>query len=169
MTRAAAGRAALTCALIIAAYYLVPVEDGVAGTQLAVRTVATVVAGLVITWLIIRQVSHQFADPDDAPLLGLGTALVGGVTFFALADYITAVSGDGQFVDLATKTDALYFALATLTTVGYGDVHPAGQIARGVVCVQLVFNVVIIATAASVFSRQLGTRVRRRRESGPSQ
>lgn len=162
---AAAGRFTLTCLLIAALYYLVPVEPGVTGVQRALRAVGTVAAGLAIIWLIVRQVSRQVADPERASLTGLLTALVGGVAFFALADYITAVSDRGQFVGLQTKTDALYFALATLTTVGYGDVHAAGQIARGVVVVQLVVNVVVIASGASVLAGRLGTRTRQRARS----
>jgi voltage-gated potassium channel len=89
------------------------------------------------------------------------------VAFFALADYTIAVSDSGQFVDLQTKTDGLCFTLATLTTVGYGDVHAIGQVARAVVAVQLVFNVVIIATGASVLARQIGARARGWRSAKP--
>ena len=156
------GRPALTCLLILAFYYVVPVEPGVAGVQLAIRVAITVIAGVLITWLIIRQVSYHLADPDRASLASLLTALAGGVVFLALADYITAVSDPGQFVDLETKTDALYFALATLTTVGYGDVHAVGQVARAVVAGQLVFNVAVIASGASVLARVLGARARER-------
>jgi voltage-gated potassium channel len=166
---AALGQPALTCVLIVWLYYVVPVEPGVAGGQLAWRLTVAVVTGLVITWLIVRQVSHQVHDPAGASLLGLLTALVGGVMFFALADYTVAVSDPGQFVDLETKTDGLYFALATLTTVGYGDVHADGQAARIVVVVQMVFNVVVIATAATVLSRQIGARARGRRSAEPPQ
>jgi hypothetical protein len=153
--------------LIIGLYYVAPVEPGIAGAQLALRIVGVVVAGLLITWLIVRQVSRQVAAADEAPLAGLVTALVGGVAFFALADFLTAVTDPGQFVELETKTDALYFTLSTLTTVGYGDVHAAGQVARGVVAVQLVFNVLVIATGASVLSRQIGARARARRSAEP--
>jgi hypothetical protein len=166
-TFARIGRPALTCALIVGVYYLVPIETGVAEGQIVVRAVATVVAGLLITWLILRQVAQQLADPERAPLAGLVTAIVGGVAFFALADYIMAISDPGQFTGLATKTDALYFALTTLTTVGYGDVHAAGQLARGLVVVQLLFNVAVIATGATVLSRQIGARVRERRGTRP--
>src|SRR6266536_4904064 len=68
----------------------------------------------------------------------------------------------GQFADLHTKTDALCFALATLTTVGYGDVHPVGQAGRAVVIVQLAFNVAVITTGVSVLSREVSDRIRER-------
>jgi voltage-gated potassium channel len=166
-TLVALGRLTLTSALIIGLYYVIPVEPRQFGAQLGLRIAGAVVAGLLITWLIVRQVSRQLTKPDEASLANLYLALVAGVAFFALADYITAVSDPGQFVDLRTKTDALYFALATLTTVGYGDVHAQGQLARGVVAVQLVFNLVVIATGASVLTRQLSARVRDRRPTSP--
>jgi hypothetical protein len=46
--------------------------------------------------------------------------------------------------------------------VGYGDVYAAGQLARGLVVIQLVFNLAVIATSASVLSQQLGARARER-------
>jgi voltage-gated potassium channel len=161
------GRPALTCAFIIGIYYVVPVRAGGDEAQVILRGVATFVRGVLVTWLVLRQVAHQIADPEHAPLTRLVTALVGGVTFFALVDYVIAVSQSDQFVGLRTKTDGLYFALSTLTTVGYGDIHAAGQVARAVLMAQLVFNVVVIATAASVLSRQIGARARERRSPKP--
>jgi voltage-gated potassium channel len=161
------GQPALISALIVGFYYIIPVEPGIRGVQLALRVAGTVALGLLITRRIVRQVGHHLSEPETTPVAGLLTALVGGVAFFALADYTTAILGPGQFVDLETKTDALYFTMATLTTVGYGDIHAAGQVARTVVIVQLVFNVLVIATGASVLSRQIGTRARERRAAAP--
>jgi branched-subunit amino acid ABC-type transport system permease component len=161
-TLIAFGRLALTAALLVALYYAIPVEPGVSGAKLVLRVLVTVATGLLITWLIFRQVSRQLADPQQASLPSLLTALVSGVVFFALADYVTQVSDAGQFADLHTKTDALYFTLATLTTVGYGDVHAVGQLGRVVVILQLVFNVAVITTSASVLTREIGARVRER-------
>jgi voltage-gated potassium channel len=33
-----------------------------------------------------------------------------------------------------------------MTTVGYGDVHAEGQVARALVCAVIVFNVVVVAS-----------------------
>jgi voltage-gated potassium channel len=156
------GRLALTAALLVGLYYAIPVEPGVSGGKLVFRVVVTTFTGLMITWLIFRQISRQLADPEAASLPSLLTAIVAGVVFFALTDYVTEISDPGQFAQLQTKTDALYFALATLTTVGYGDVHAAGQVGRTVVIIQLVFNVAVITTGASVLTRELGNRVRER-------
>ena len=57
-----------------------------------------------------------------------------------------------EFVGLQTKTDALYFTLATMSTVGYGDVHAEGQVARALVCILIVFNVVVVASLARIYT-----------------
>jgi voltage-gated potassium channel len=137
--------------LVVAAYYLVPVTEAAATSATLVRAGASfAVLGLAV-WSVGREVMQAARRGDAGARLGrLLIALVVGVLVFALADYSVARSGDGQFVGLETRTDALYFALATLGTVGFGDVHAAGQLARVVVSLQMVFDVAVLATAAQV-------------------
>jgi hypothetical protein len=155
-------RPVMTCALLVALYYVLPVEPDVDHRSAVLRAIFSLLTGLAITWLIARQVSFHVRDPTRASPSSLLTALAAGLMFFALADYTVAISNPGQFVGLTTKTDGLYFALTTISTVGYGDVHAAGQVARGLVVVQLLFNVVVIATGASVLMRMMGLRARDR-------
>ena len=39
-----------------------------------------------------------------------------------------------------------------MTTVGYGDVHAEGQLARALVCVLIVFNVVVVASLIRLYT-----------------
>jgi voltage-gated potassium channel len=71
-------------------------------------------------------------------------AAVVGVAVFALADLVVATTVPGQFVDLRTKTDALYFALTTLITIGCGDIHAQGQLARVLLIGQMLFNAIVL-------------------------
>jgi hypothetical protein len=112
--------------------------------------IAVLIIAVVVAWItreVIRQASQRPAEASRDRLLLLVTV---GVLLFALADLVVARSGVAQFAGLETKTDGLYFALATLTTVGFGDAHAEGQIARGLVIVQMVFNVVVLARAAQL-------------------
>jgi voltage-gated potassium channel len=93
-------------------------------------------------------------------------AAVAGVICFALIDYAITRSDETQFAGLQTRTDALYFAVTTLATVGFGDVHAQGQLARQVVTVQMVFNVVVLASAARVLTRGISQRSRTSRRAG---
>jgi hypothetical protein len=69
------------------------------------------------------------------------------VLSFSTTYYAMEQHRPGQVAGLETKTDALYMTVTTLATVGYGDVHPAGQAARLVAVVNMVFNVIVVAVA----------------------
>jgi voltage-gated potassium channel len=154
-------RTLLICALLVVAYYLVPVEPGAGGGRLVVRWALVAAALLAVTALVVRLAAHLVRREPGTWGASLLVALVGGVVLFALIDYLVAVSRPDQFHDLRTKTDALYFAVTTLATVGYGDVHATGQLARVVVTVQQVYNLVVITTGATTLARQLASRAGR--------
>jgi voltage-gated potassium channel len=84
------------------------------------------------------------------------------VLFFSWCDDSVARL-PGQFVDLHTKTDALYFNISTIATVGFGDVHAAGQLARAAVTVQIVFNLVFLGAAVTMISGFVRQRAQSRR------
>ncbi|MCZ2849782.1 potassium channel family protein [Modestobacter sp. VKM Ac-2978] len=151
----------------MAAYYLVPVADP-AGPQTALRAGATAGVLALAVWAIGREVvrgARAAGAPVGAEALRVDrllVALVLGVLVFALADHVVASGAEGQFVGLETRTDALYFALSTLCTVGFGDVHATGQLARVLVSLQMVFDVAVLASAAQVVGRGLLRRVDQR-------
>jgi voltage-gated potassium channel len=161
------GRLVVQTAGLVGCYYLVPLFDTSSAGRLWLRAAA---AALLLTgalWLVVRTVAHE-ARVDDAEIRldRLLLAAVAGVICFALTDYVIA-RGDGtQFAGLRTKTDALYFAVTTLATVGFGDVHAQGQLARQVVTVQMVFNLVVLASAARVLIRGISRRSRTSRRTG---
>jgi len=147
-------------ALLLVGYYLVPVHEATSSLNQFVRAaLALVVFVLLVVWFtreVVRQTSRSTAEVNLDLLFLL---VVGGLIFFAVADLAVARTAPSEFVSLETKTDALYFAVATLSTVGFGDVHAQGQIARGLVIVQMVFNVVVLTRAAQT---QLASRAGRR-------
>ncbi|MEW2383903.1 ion channel [Micromonospora sp. NPDC047707] len=154
-------RALLACLLLLVAYFVVPVEPDPDRARLLVRSTITGVLVASIAWLVTRQVRRQLRVDESAAgrevpsLLKLAVALVAGILAFALADFVIARSLPGQFANLETRIDALYFALTTLTTIGYGDVYPHGQLARAAVCAQMVFSIGVIATGVSIVVRRL--------------
>jgi voltage-gated potassium channel len=67
------------------------------------------------------------------------------ITLGSASTYFAMASADpGQFRGLATKVDAVYFAVTVMSTVGFGDIVPVGQAAR------LVTTFHIIATLSFV-------------------
>jgi voltage-gated potassium channel len=163
MTRAAWIRVVAAVVLLVALFYIIPVEPGVGGWRLVVRSLfaGVFVAGAIT--LVIWQIRRRLHS-DQLPLEGLAAALVAGAVAFALADYVVAISSPHEFEGLKTRTDALYFALSTLFTVGFGDIHAVSQGARVLVIFQMVFNIGVLATGASLLVNQATARVRASRD-----
>lgn len=142
--------------LLLALYFLVPVSaDPVGGLWL--RVGVTVAAGCLLAVVLARQLIRHARDLDRN-VDGLVAVIVVVLVVFALAYYILEVHRPGQMEGVRTRLDALYFSAATMLTIGYGDAHPAGQVARGFALVQMVFDVVFVAAAVRLLSGRVGSR-----------
>jgi voltage-gated potassium channel len=144
-------RWSLGAAALLAVYFAVPVR---LDRDFSIRAIVTVLGIGMATFFIVRQLRRP-----GSPMSRLAVAVGIGVLVFALADYVLAVAVPGEFAGLRTRVDALYFALSTLATVGFGDVHAEGQLARALISAQIVFNVVVLATAASILARWIRARL----------
>lgn len=152
---------AAVVAALTAGCYLLPAGGRLSpGCWAAVFTTGLVVLGT----LMVVAARRLAASGPDTRLAGLACLLCLAVSFFSRAYYLLARQ-PGQFAGLHTRTDAVYFTVSTLSTVGYGDVHAAGQLARLAVTAQILFDLVFIATAVAVISGTLRARATRRRQS----
>jgi hypothetical protein len=147
---------------VLVAYYAAPVgglSDSAAAIALSVVGLLAGLAALV--WVILREVRTLVRTSLDDPAVqvdGLVLLVFVVVPLFALGYFALESADPEQFADLVTKTDALYFTLSTLATVGFGDVHATGQLGRVLVIVQMTFDLVFVAAVVSVLS----THIRRR-------
>jgi voltage-gated potassium channel len=146
-------RLAVALVLILGAYAVVPTSDPFnTGSLARFSTVVVLLAGS--AWVMIRQLRLSAFD-GDRNVDGLLLAVVIMTVTFALTFYLLELRDPGQVADLNTKVDALYFTASTILTIGYGDVHAVGQAARVLVLVQMVFDVVFVATAATMLTSRL--------------
>jgi len=142
-------------------YYLVPVPHQMREDRWAILLGCGVVAlGLLIALAIWRLLRAG----ENVRIRALLLLLVLTILFFAWADDSVAQL-PGQFDELHTKTDALYFTISTVATVGFGDVHAVGQLARAAVTVQIVFNLVFLGAALAMISGFVRERAQSRRAS----
>lgn len=88
-----------------------------------------------------------------AGLFRLLILLITVVIAVSLGFYALAVNSPAEISGLDTRIDALYFTLTTMTTTGYGDIHATGQLARVLVSVVFVFNIVFIGMLGSQLSK----------------
>jgi len=165
-TRAQLQRAIVAGLLIAAAtavYYQIPVPHQMRKSSWIILFCCGVV---VLGLLIVLAVRRLLTAGEDARVRGLVLLLALTVLFFSWADESVAML-PGQFADLHDKTDALYFTISTLATVGFGDVHAVGQLARAAVTLEIVFNLVFLGAALSRISGFFRTRAKSRMGSRP--
>ena len=131
---------------LLVAYFLVPYDADRAPVGVVVGVVVSVVAISAVTAAVLRLATAH----DRLRAVHLVLALEAVVMAFSFVYYLLATSGSGQFAGLHTRVDALYFSLTTTTTVGFGDIHASGQLARTLVSAQLAFNLVFVAGLAAL-------------------
>jgi voltage-gated potassium channel len=146
-------RLGVVLGLLLVLYFLIPATAH-PGRPEVVRLAICVLMVVVLAVMVVWQVRQQMID-SSRHVDGLLIALVVAVLSFATAFYVTDEVDPTQISGLETRLDSLYFTMTTLLTVGFGDIHAAGQFARGIVLVQMVFNVAVIATAATAISRRI--------------
>ncbi|WP_161632042.1 potassium channel family protein [Nakamurella lactea] len=112
---------------------------------IAISLALTAIGLAVLSWMMVIELRRLHAGQEGRAtgvlILMLGVLIM----VFAMSFYLLERLAPAQFSGLVTRTDALYFTLTTMTTVGFGDVHAQGQLARVLVCGLIVFNVVVIA------------------------
>jgi hypothetical protein len=149
----------LLMAVATALYYLIPVPGKMRESS---WTVLFFVGAGLLGALILLAVRRLLRAGEDAGIRGLVLLLTLTVLFFSWCD-ASAAQLHHQFSGLHDKTDALYFNVSTLATVGFGDVHPVGVLARAAVTLQIVFNLVFLGAAVSLISTFFRRRTQRQR------
>jgi voltage-gated potassium channel len=147
-------RSVLGLVAVLVLYFVVPIEGTEApfrlAVDLAVSAMAMVVVGLVTVREFRRmQLGEALKFTGAQLLIVLEIVLV----VFSLAYFTLALHGNHEMAGLHTKIDALYFTATTIATVGYGDIHSVGQLARVINTIQLVFDILFLA----VFVRLIST------------
>ena len=131
---------------LLVAYYAFPVDfDGSPG--FVILNLVLTLAGLVlIGWTMVAELGHLRRGEASRSTPALAMLIVLLAMAFSLAFFLLELVSPGQIADLHTRTDALYFTLSTMATVGYGDVHAEGQVARALVSAVIAFDIVVVAS-----------------------
>ena len=128
---------------IIAIYFLVPVDVDNAPIGVVAGILVSVVGVGLVAWITYEEVRRA---EKRLQLVHLALVLEVALISFASVYYLVAVSAPEEFSGLRTRVDALYLSMATVSTVGFGDVSATGQLARVIVTVQMAFNLAFVAT-----------------------
>jgi len=142
-----AGISFLQATGLVTAYYLMPINFSERSP--ALRVVSTIVIlVLVLAWqvrAVMRAESRLYRG-----LISLGLVVPLLIVVYASIYLTLSISNAASFSEELGRTDALYFTMTTLATVGYGDIFPTTPAARITAMSQMVANVIVIGLAVRV-------------------
>jgi hypothetical protein len=148
-------RALGVAAATVLLYALLPIRSETALAVIVMSGLGLVIVGIVFG----RQLTRISRAPQpvlaaiEALVLVLGLFLV----FFAFTYVSLSVNDPAAFTQPVDKVAGMYFSITILATVGFGDIAATSDVARVIVTLQMLLDLVLIGVAV----RLLGTSARR--------
>jgi voltage-gated potassium channel len=145
-----------TMTALLVGYYLLPLERADRPRTLLVLAVGMGGVVALAVWQV--RAILKSARPMTQAMQALASAVPLYLVTFATAYYLINWNLPGSFTQRLGRTDALYFTMVVFTTVGFGDIAPASQLARVTVMIQLVGNVLVIGVLVRLVTRAVRLR-----------
>jgi voltage-gated potassium channel len=153
-------RAVGSTAAVVAIYYLLPLDHSSAGFDITALLAGLVAFIVLVTFQIRWIITSRW--PALRALEALGISVPFFLLLFASAYVVMAALSAGNFSAPMTHTNGLYFSVTVFATVGFGDITAKTEVARLVVTVQMMIDLVILGLGARVILGAV-TRGRERR------
>ena len=127
--------------------------------------VALLVGGLILVAAVVAWQVRAIQNSPFPRLRGFQT-LISGIPLllvvFAAVYYLTGQAQPDSFTQPMDKIDAMYFTVTVFSTVGFGDITAKSDLARTLVTVQMLVNLVVIGLVAKVIFGAVDTGVKKR-------
>jgi voltage-gated potassium channel len=152
----ALARTALTVVAVLVLYYVLPLDRGFHPRTLVALFLGLVAFAALVTWQVrgILRSSAPALRAVESVALTVPLFLV----VFAAVYVVLAQTDPGSFTEPLTRTDSLYFVVTVFATVGFGDISPVTELARAMVTVQMVCDLLLIGLVLRVFLTAVNSR-----------
>ena len=141
-------RIAVAATLLLVAYYVLPAWRLTQDMPLLSLGISLLVTVAVLAWLVRRITSADL--PELRAIEGLAIVVPLFLCVFAGLYFALSTASPASFSEPLSHTGALYFAVTVFSTVGFGDITPVDDVARVVVGVQMLLDLVLLGGLARV-------------------
>jgi voltage-gated potassium channel len=152
-------RSALFAVLLVVVYSVLPLDRPV-DSGFLVLLGGLVLTAAMITWQIREIITSPFPRLRGFQTLISGIPLV--LVVFAAVYYLTGQAQINSFTQPMSKIDAMYFTVTVFSTVGFGDITAKTELARTLVTVQMLFNLVVLGLVAKLIFGAVSLGLKRR-------
>jgi len=152
-------------ALLLVAYYLLPLDASIDSSTVAILAGGLVLLVLVGAWRIRGIIRSD--RPGLRAIETLTAALPLYILLFAAAYYLASRANPATFTEPLNRTGALYLSVTAFTTVGFGDITPKTDAARLVVTGQLFLDLIVLGAGAKIILGAVN--LSRKRHSGDTE
>jgi voltage-gated potassium channel len=142
-------RTLLTSAGLLGLYFLLPLDRAFTAGTLAVLGAGVLAMGLLVAWQVrsILRSPHPALRAVEAIALSLPLFLL----LFAATYVVLSGSDPRAFTEPLNRVDGVYFVVTVFATVGFGDISAVTDLARVLVTVQMVGDLILIGLVLRVF------------------
>jgi voltage-gated potassium channel len=145
----AIARTLFTPVCLVVLYLLLPFDREFTAGTLAALGAGVLAMGLLVAWQVrsILRSPHPALRAVEAVALSLPLFLL----LFAATYTLLSDSDPAAFTEPLSPVDSLYFVVTVFATVGFGDISAVTTVARVLVTVQMVGDLVLIGLVLRVF------------------
>ena len=140
-------RSLVVAIMLFVAYYTLPMKRP-ENAGIVVLVVGVLVLALVLTWQIRGIMGSPFPRLRAFETLTIGVPLL--LIVFASAYYVIQNAEANSFTAPLSKTDALYYTITVFSTVGFGDITAKSELARILVSIQMMFDLMVFGLVAKL-------------------
>ena len=133
--------ASIAAGLVVALYYLLPVQPP-QGSPLLRTAVGVALFAAVLAFEVRAILRHR--DPVPRAVRAMAVVVPFFIVDFSWIYLTMSRSDPAALGGPLSRTEALYFTVTLLSTVGFGDITPKTDVARLIVPIQMVLDLIVI-------------------------
>ena len=135
-------RSLLTVTLLTVAYFLLPLDGVLSGHQSLLLVASLLIFAGVVAWQVRSILGSRYPTLQAIETFSLVIPLF--LFVFSAVYYELGRNGHNVFTQPLTRLDALYFTVTIFSTVGFGDITPVSETARGITTFQMIADLIVL-------------------------